>query len=199
MRGWRLATTRLLFLLGVHSRDGCSRGSLGCVTVRSKRADDVPGCVQALAEVHDRDAYPTRWPADPAKWLNPAHLLAAWVAVDNGAVGGHIGVVAGVEDEQLIEAAGRPSEELAMVSRLFVRPAARGQRLGEQMLSTATAFAAQHQLGLVLDVVDDGRTTATQLYERLGWRMVGRRSAGWITPAGTRPQLRLYVLPADHA
>ncbi|MGH3445551.1 MAG: GNAT family N-acetyltransferase [Nocardioidaceae bacterium] len=86
-----------------------------------------------------------------------------------------------------------------MVSRLFVRPAARGQRLGEQMLSTATAFAAQHHLDLVLDVVDDGRTAAIQLYERLGWRMVGHRSAGWITPAGIRPQLCLYVLPADHA
>jgi GNAT superfamily N-acetyltransferase len=150
--------------------------------------------VAALAEVHRLDGYPTRWPTDAAAWLTPVGLLAAWVAIEEGALGGHVALVADVEDPVLIKESQRPAAELASVSRLFVRPATRGQRLGEALLSTATAYAASQGLGLVLDVVDDARSPAIALYERLGWRFVGQRLADWRTPAGVRPRLRQYVL-----
>lgn len=54
--------------------------------------------------------------AGPASWLSPPRLLAAWVAVDGTVLLGHVALVAGVEDMQLIAAAGRPPAELAMVS-----------------------------------------------------------------------------------
>jgi ribosomal protein S18 acetylase RimI-like enzyme len=155
------------------------------MTVRPRRPDDVAGCVAALAEVHRLDGYPTRWPADAAAWLSPDGLLAAWVATADGEPAGHIALVA--EDPE--------PAELVSVSRLFVRPAARGRRLGEALLRTAAAHAAVHGLGLVLDVVAEEGSPAIALYERLGWRFVAERPAWWRTPAGVRPRLRRYLLP----
>jgi ribosomal protein S18 acetylase RimI-like enzyme len=159
-------------------------GTLAGVMVQQRRPVDLPGCVAALAEVHRLDGYPTRWPDDAAGWLSPARLLAAWVAVEAGTVLGHVALHAGTEDIEPVS-----------VSRLFVRPAGRGRRLGEALLSTATDHAASRGLGLVLDVVDEQRSAAIALYERLGWRYAGRRAADWLTPDGIRPRLRRYVLP----
>lgn len=107
---------------------------------------------------------------------------------------GHIALVAGVDDAELITAAGRPAAELAMVSRLFVRSAARGRQHGEGLVSTATQFGSSRGLGLVLEVVKEPRSAAMALYARLGWQLVGQRPAGWTTPSGDRPQLCLYLL-----
>jgi len=57
------------------------------------------------------------------------------------------------------------------------------------------AYAAVLDLALALDVVDEGRSAAMRLYERLGWKMIGLRAATWLTPSGNRHQLRLYVFP----
>ena len=165
--------------------------------VRRRRPGDLAGCVAALAEVHRLDGYPTRWPADAACWLSPARLLAAWVAVEGDQVLGHVALQADVEDAVLLEESRRPPAELARVTRLFVRPGGRGRRLGAALLSTATEYASCRGLGLVLEVVAAERSAAIALYERLGWRFVGRRPAGWLTPDGTRPQLCQYVLPDE--
>ena len=118
------------------------------VLVRGRRPDDVAGCVTALAEVHRLDGYPTRWPADAAGWLTPAGLRAAWVAVVEGTLAGHVALVDGRTEQRAL-----------------------------------------------LEVVDEGRSPAIALYERLGWRFVGQRTADWHTPSGVRPRLRRYVLP----
>ena len=47
--------------------------------VRPRDAGDLPALVTALRAVHDRDGYPVRWKADPAVWLSPDGLRAAWV------------------------------------------------------------------------------------------------------------------------
>lgn len=99
------------------------------VTVRSRLVADLPACVAALAQVHRVDGYPSRWPADPAGWLTPRQMLAAWVVDGSDTVDGHVALTDAV-DAALARAAGQPAAELAVVSRLFVRPAARGQRLG---------------------------------------------------------------------
>ena len=164
--------------------------------MRRRLADDLPGCVRALAAVHTVDAYPMSWPADPGGWLSPAGLGAAWATEHAGAVAGHVCVVRGVEDPVVASRAGVPPRRLGAVSRLFVAPPARGRRLGAALLGAASSWASAQGLQPMLDVVDDGGP-AVALYERLGWRLVERRLADWTTPEGRRPPVRVYLAPQD--
>lgn len=92
--------------------------------------------------------------------------------------------------------AGVPLQRLAGVSRLFVAPALRGRglRLGTALLAEVGAWSRQRGLQLMLDVVDDG-APAVGLYERLGWRLVDRRDADWVTAQGRRHRVRSYLAP----
>ena len=164
------------------------------VQIRPRRATDLPQCVDALAEVQRADAYPQRWPVDPAAWLDPSDSLAAWVADSDGAILGHVVVTACTDDPTLAQTIGRPISELARVSRLFVTPAGRGSGLARDLLTQAGSFAVHAGFGLVLDVVD-GSANAIAVYEHLGWRLVELRPAVWTTVDGLHPLLRLYVLP----
>lgn len=47
----------------------------------------------------------------------------------------------------------------------------------------------------MLDVVEDAGP-AVALYERLGWRLVDRRLADWVTPQGHRFPVRIYLAPS---
>jgi len=67
------------------------------VTIRPRRADDLPACAEVLAEVHRQDGYPTCWPTNPVGWLD---LPGAWVAEEAGVMAGHIALVAGFELRQ---------------------------------------------------------------------------------------------------
>jgi GNAT superfamily N-acetyltransferase len=163
------------------------------VQIRPRRATDLPQCVDVLAELHRVDAYPQRWPVDPAIWLNPSDSLAAWVADGDGAILGHVVVTACRDDLGLAQTTGRPISKLARVSRLFVTPAAQGSGLARDLLAQAGSFAAQAGFGLVLDVVDDSEH-AIAVYEHLGWRLVEVRRAVWTTVDGRHPLLRLYIL-----
>jgi len=164
------------------------------VHVHPRRRVDLPACVDALAKVHRGDGYPIRWPVDPVAWLDPPHAIGAWVAGSEGAIAGHIVLTAGVDDQVLARATGRPTGQLARVCRLFVTAEARDTGLARALLATAAAFAARAQLGLVLDVVDDS-ADAIAVYEHLGWRLVDRRYADWTSDAGGHPLLRRYFLP----
>jgi GNAT superfamily N-acetyltransferase len=165
---------------------------LGTVIVRACTDEDLPGCVRALRAVHERDGYPAWWPDDPAAWLCPSGYGAGWVAHDEaGEILGHVCVVLNPEALSVaLDDGGR----LVGVSRLFVAPAARGRglRLGERLLAAAQDWAFGHGSQLVLEVVDDGGP-AVALYERLGWRLVDRRVADWVTPSGHRHHLRIYL------
>ena len=164
------------------------------VAVRQRVVNDLPDCVRALKAVHAADGYPMWWPADPAGWLSPVRCTSAWVAELGGAIVGHVCVVGGVEDPVVASSAGVSSDRLAAVSRLFVAPAARGRRLGASLLAASSLYASAQGLQLMLDVVDDGGPAAA-VYERLGWRLVDRRFAGWTTPRGDRLPVRIYLAP----
>jgi GNAT superfamily N-acetyltransferase len=169
------------------------------VIVRERAPEDVPACASALRAVHDADRYPTNWPQDAAGWLTPAGFATAWVALDDdGTVLGHVCVVQDVDDPVAAAVAGVAMPHLASVSRLFVAPAARGRGLGlgATLLAEVQAWSRRHGLQLMLDVVDDG-APAVQLYERLGWRLVDRRDADWVTPQGNRHQVRIYLAPGE--
>ncbi|HYO20201.1 MAG TPA: GNAT family N-acetyltransferase, partial [Dermatophilaceae bacterium] len=161
--------------------------------VRPRRPTDLTACVDVLAEIHRADGYPRQWPVDPASWLDPSDSLAAWVAESNGAIVGHVVVTACADDPTPEQATGRPTSELASVSRLFVSPAGRGVGTARALLSQAGSFATHAGLGLVLDVVDDA-ADAIAVYEHLGWRLVDCRPAVWTTDDGHRPLLRVYAL-----
>jgi ribosomal protein S18 acetylase RimI-like enzyme len=147
--------------------------------------------------------YPLVWPADPAGWLSPEGLGAAWVAVSElsdrtapesaGGVIGHVCVQHGVTNSMIDSAT--PGPRSAAVSRLFVAPEARGQGWGAALLAVVVRHCEAEGRRLSLDVVgDDG--PAIDLYERLGWRLIDRRTADWSTPAGIQPVLRTYLSPA---
>ena len=131
-------------------------------------------------------------------WLSPNGCAAAWVAYDDvtGSILGHVCVVRGVDDPMIASLTGVSTDRLASVSRLFVSPVARGRGLGlgTSLLAAVSSWTLAHDCRLMLDVVDVG-TPAIRLYERLGWRLVDRRQADWVTPQGERLPVRIYLAP----
>ncbi|MFE6688602.1 GNAT family N-acetyltransferase [Streptomyces sp. NPDC057743] len=126
-----------------------------------RRADaDLDACVTALAEVHAHSGYPHRWPEEPARWLTPDGLSAAWVAEVGGAVLGHAALC------------GRE------ISRLYVSPRARGCGLGARLMAAVEAEAAVRGVRLVLEVKTSD-ASAVALYERRGWARCGTERQVW--------------------
>ena len=138
--------------------------------IRARKPGDMPGCVTLLRTVHEVSGYPSVWPQDPAGWLAPASLTAAWVAETGGLISGHVALVQGAPAQCLLRATGRDPDQLGRIVRLFVDPAARRQGLA------------------------DGHA-AIALYERTGWKLAGTQPATWTTPDGVSPMMRYYVGP----
>jgi GNAT superfamily N-acetyltransferase len=152
-----------------------------------RRADDLEACVALLAAVHASDGYPACWPDDPARWLAPDELMSAWIAKRADEVVGHVCLCQAEEGASAAiwsASAGRTVDQLGVVSRLFVAPAARRQGLGGLLLLAACEEACRRGLHPVLEVLERDRAAAA-LYERLGWRRAG--------PPG--PALCRYVAP----
>ncbi|ASO17842.1 GNAT superfamily N-acetyltransferase [Actinoalloteichus hoggarensis] len=148
------------------------------VLIRARRPEDLDGCVAMLGDTHRADGYPTRWPADPARWLRPpGPVLGSWVAVDSGAVGsllGHVTLVAADEEiagRAWLRHAGPAAARPAGISRLFVSPVARSRGVGTLLLDAACAQAGRHGLLPVLDVLDRDRA-AVLFYLRYGFRQI---------------------------
>ncbi|WP_346101844.1 GNAT family N-acetyltransferase [Nonomuraea maheshkhaliensis] len=144
------------------------------MTIRPRTPQDLPACVDALAQVQAADRYPVDWPDDPGGWLTPEDLAAAWIAVEPGAVVGHVGLTGDGE-----------------VVRLFVTPAARGGGLAARLLETARTAAGGP---LKLQVSSEGKA-AIAFYERAGWRRIGSDRATWLNAAGEPALVHHYVSP----
>lgn len=166
--------------------------------IRVRRPEDLARCEQLLRDVHERDAYPVRWPADPAGWLAPADELAAWVAERDGEIVGYVVLrpVAGTDAAQPVaEATGVAVERIALLARLFVAKSARRGGLASRLVSTVVEEARRRDLYLALDVVEE-HGGAVQLYERLGWRRVATTDASWLPVVdGVGTPLHCYVAP----
>lgn len=156
------------------SGPGDVAATLARVTIRPRTPQDLPACVDALAQVQAADRYPVDWPDDPGGWLTPDDLAAAWIAVESGAVVGHVGLTGDAE-----------------IVRLFVTPAARGRGLAARLLETARAAAAGP---LKLQVSSEGEA-AIAFYERAGWRRIGSDRAAWLNAAGEPALVHHYVSP----
>nr|WP_165449516.1 GNAT family N-acetyltransferase [Krasilnikovia cinnamomea] len=157
-------------------------------TIRARRLTDLDQCVQTLRAVHETDAYPLNWPADPRRWLNPPRLLQAWIAEEvGGAVDGHVAV-----QRITSEKAGRHVE----LSRLFIAPAARRRALASALVDHIRIWAAEQEYGLTLNVTDEHRSPAVAFYEATGWRHTHTTDAEWASPDGRPVRLRHYILPS---
>ncbi|MFF3742683.1 GNAT family N-acetyltransferase [Streptomyces kronopolitis] len=146
--------------------------------IRPRRDTDLDACAAVLAAVHTRSGYPHHWPDNPARWLTPDGLSAAWIAEADGTLAGHA-ALCGPE-----------------ISRLYVAPAARGAGLGRRLLETAAAAARARGLRPVLEVKTTD-TAAVALYERLGWLRHGTERQEW--GAGEVVWVHHYAAPAPDA
>lgn len=162
--------------------------------IRPRQPSDLDACVTILRRVYETSGYPGRWPADPAGFLSSAGLIAAWVAEQDGAVAGQVGLVQRDQPACLLEATGREASQIAEVIRLYVDPAAWGSGLGGGLLAAACEYAVASGLRPVLRVVE-GSGPAIALYERTGWRLAGSATATWSTPEGDHPVILYYVSP----
>lgn len=151
-------------------------------SIRTRRPTDLDECVRALRTVHEADAYPLNWPADPPGWLTPSRLLQAWIAAEpDGAVLGHVAV------HRLAD----PGH--AELSRLYVIPSARRRSVGSALVGQARSWAAENGYDLTLNVADEHRSPAVAFYEATGWRHSHSTDAGWAAPDGGAVRLRHYA------
>jgi GNAT superfamily N-acetyltransferase len=162
------------------------------VSIRNREATDLPGCLEALAEVHESDRYPIVWPKDPALWLSPAGLLAGWIAERSRVIVGHVVLVDGGNAPDGLQSNGQP---LATIKRLFVTPPARRQGTGARLLAHAHTWAIRSGLSVILDVVGPGSSAAIALYERAGWQHTSSWRADWTTPEGDPVTVRYFRPP----
>ncbi|WP_078860095.1 GNAT family N-acetyltransferase [Streptomyces rubellomurinus] len=173
-----------------------SRRAGEVATVRRRRPADLADCVRVLGDVHTADRYPADWPDRPADWLTPDGLLAAWVAEADGRLAGHVGLGRSAPGDAAPglwshRTGGRP-ELTAVIGRLYVAPAARGHRIGAQLLASAVAHARALGLHPVLDVLATD-TAAVALYHRLGWTRLGTVDQHW--PSGRTVQVHCFAAP----
>lgn len=168
--------------------DGADSAAAAVLTVRSRTEDDLGECVRLLAEVHHSDGYPKLWPADPTGLLAGPDITEAWVAILDGRIAGHVSLAVGGAGDAAPTLFGGG---VAMVSRLFVSPAARGHGIGRVLLEEAAGAARRNGLHPVLDV-DSTSTSAIAFYERLGWHLLGTSQAQW---GPHRVTVRSYAAP----
>lgn len=152
-------------------------------TIRPRRPEDIDACMPILERVHGLDGYPVVWPADPAAWLNPRNIRAGWVAESTDPAGGEVHRITGhvllcsAEGEPaarlLHERTGRPIEEMAVISRLFVDPDAQRHSSGRTLMEAAMSYARERGWQLVLGVIADHHGKAVAFYERYGWDRLG--------------------------
>ncbi len=169
------------------------------VTVRPRAAEDVTHLVRLLGEQQAGSGYPVRWPLPfPTEdFVVRSTELAAWVAVVDGEVVGHVSLLAlgpGWDTDAWVAATGEEPAAMAAVGVLFVDPARAGLGIGSRLLATAVERARTLGRLPVLDVVQE-TPRAVELYRRHGWQEVGRVRPPWL-PEGRLPLL-LMALPAQ--
>ncbi|MES5819090.1 GNAT family N-acetyltransferase [Streptomyces sp. RG80] len=144
--------------------------------VRPFEDADLTEAATALVEVHATDGYPVEGVDQPETWLRSADVIAAWVAKLDGAVIGHVAIMRPQGEDAVslwMEQSGDREDQIAVLARLFVVKAARKHAVGERLMQAAMSYGSEHGFRLVLDVMTKD-SAAIRLYERLGWREIGR-------------------------
>lgn len=172
-----------------------SGGKVPMKGIRRRRPGDLAACAHALRLVSAQDEYPVYWPESPRTWLEGEDVIDAWVMERHGEILGHVAISqVGREAGEALrwrEITGHEPDELAGVSRLFVRPRARGQGIGGALLDMAVAEILARGRLPVLDVVSASED-AVKLYDDRGWRR--RASYPWGDKADGL-EIHYYVAP----
>ncbi len=165
------------------------------VAIRGRRPEDLPGLVEILAAQQPASRYPFRWPLPfpVEEFVVRSHEEAGWVALVDGRLVGHVSVgrVEGDLAEAFVAATGRPGEDLALVSVLFVSPEAQGTGVGGRLLDTAVAWARDRHRLPVLDVVPS-HGSALAVYRHRGWQEIGSVRPAWL-PDGEDDLLLMWL------
>ena len=142
--------------------------STGVRGLRRRRQKDVAACARLLRVVHYESHYPEELLDAPRAWLCDDDVIDAWVVERQDEILGHVAISRVGHDStsryRWREMTGREATELAAVSRLFVRPKARGLGLGSALLEAAVTEVRAQGLSPVLQVVD-GHADAVRLFE----------------------------------
>ena len=175
--------------------------------VRPRRRSDESALGRLLVRDQPRTGYPFVLPEDPVAWVCAEADVAAFVATDaDGALVGHVSVQAAVDidhgagdaqREAWARAAGRPIEECAVVSRLFVSADHQRAGVGARLLDRAVGWCEGRGLAPCLDTFPLPHDTAQRFYERLGWVRAAELRPSWHRPGW--PPLVAMVLPPELA
>jgi GNAT superfamily N-acetyltransferase len=161
--------------------------------VRRRRPADLAATVRLVGLIGPE--YPFPRPASHRDWLTADDVLDSWVVERNGEILGHVAVSrVGVDAKQSMrwrETTGRPTADLAAVSRFFVRPRARGEGLGTALLRTAVADIRARGLVPVAEMVS-ARRDGIAMYERNGWHLVAMYP---VFDGRVRRESYMYSLP----
>lgn len=144
--------------------------------IRAIQDADIPGAAAALVQVHTTDGYPVEGVAQPTEWISSPAVAQAWVADVGGRIIGHVAVMRPQREDAvtLWHALSRDDEaSIGVLARLYVVREARGHSVGEGLVQAALAYAKERGMRLVLDVMTKD-VSAIRLYERMGWRVIGR-------------------------
>ncbi|MEO6881538.1 MAG: GNAT family N-acetyltransferase [Mycobacteriaceae bacterium] len=166
------------------------------VVVRARRPTDLPVLADLLAGQQPTSRYPFRWPlpGPVEQFLVRDGEQAAWVAVLDGVLAGHVSVgpVSGLGDAAEVFRTATGCPEPALVSVLFTSTAARGRGVGGALLDVAVGWAQEQGRVPVLDVVQR-HSSALTVYRHRGWVEVGRYRFAWLPDEV--PDVLLLALP----
>jgi GNAT superfamily N-acetyltransferase len=151
----------------------CDRFSM---LLRERTEADLDACVQLADATHEIDRYPMRRPDDLRQFVVTPDALAAWVAVEEGEIIGHVALRPRSSDAVIAlatEALCLPADRLGVVSRLLVSPRHRRHGVGRSLLEVASREAHERGLWPILDVLTY-RQEAISLYDKCGWLRAGQ-------------------------
>lgn len=138
---------------------------------------DLDDLADALIQVHSTDGYPVEGVADPQAWLHLPAALGQWTALLDGTPVGHVGMTRPAHGDaaptMLAEREGAPRDDIAVLVRLFVAPAARGQGLAGHLVDKVERHARSLHLRLTLNVMQKDQS-AISLYKWRGWSILGK-------------------------
>lgn len=160
------------------------------------RSEADGAALEAVAEAtHQLDGYPKYLPEDLRSFILDANALRAWVAECDGEITGHVALHPRSIPEVMklaVSATGLNEDQLVVLARLLVSPAARRRGIGRALVAHATLEARRLGLRAVLDVVDEHQD-AVALYERLNWARAG--TVNWKLPDGRLFREFVYISP----
>lgn len=145
--------------------------------IRARTAEDLDELVEVATRVHAVDGYPMFLPGgDVGRFLTRPEAAAAWVAVVDDRVVGHVSLHDTSSPPVTDLVASRfPDEPAVYVARLFVDPTMRRRGAGRRLVAHAVQAARVMGRSPFLDVVETPASAAAhRLYEQDGWLEIGR-------------------------